>query len=480
MRNRSGRLVWKRRSWRVYPRSATLAALLLAMILALSSQGALAAPPSANQVEPKAGTWRTYLLSSGSQLRRAPPPNARETAAELRQLHQLAAKRDAAALDQIAFWNTGGPIYRWNQIALNMALKYNTNTPFGARAMSLLNVAIYDALVATWDSKYAYNRPRPSTVDRRLTTIGDIPDSPSYPAELPAVTGAASAVLTYLFPKEAEFLAQQAAAAGQSQLLAGTQYPSDVAAGLALGQEVGALAVARGKADGSSAPWTGSIPTEPGHWTGTNPILPTGGTWKTWILRAGNEIRPGPPPAYDSVQMATEMAEVRNFVRTPKSNADANFWEFGAGGTRGYWYWTEQTTRKIWEYGLDANPPRAARVYALESMVYYDSFVSCWDAKYTYWGMRPFQVDPMFKPLFTTPNHPSYPSAHGCLSSGAAAILGWLFPRDAAGLNALADEIGESRIWAGIHFRSDVVVGKVIGRTVAWKAVERTQPDGAD
>ena len=77
-----------------------------------------------------------------------------------------------------------------------------------------------------------------------------------------------------------------------------------------------------------------------------------------------------------------------------------------------------------------------------------------------------------------TPNHPSYPSAHGCLSGAAAEVLAWLFPHDAASLRALAEQAGESRIWAGIHFRSDVVVGLVLGRTVAWKTIERMQGAG--
>jgi hypothetical protein len=40
-----------------------------------------------------------------------------------------------------------------------------------------------------------------------------------------------------------------------------------------------------------------------------------------------------------------------------------------------------------------------------------------------------------------TPNHPSYPAAHGCISSGAAATLIYLFPRDSQTLNALADKL---------------------------------------
>jgi hypothetical protein len=154
-----------------------LALLLVALLLALPGTNALAAQANAGQIEPQAGSWRTWLLSSGSQLRRAPPPNRTATAAEIRQLKDLAAQRDAAALDQIVFWNTGGPIYRWNEIAINQALKATTNTPMGARALALLHVAIYDAIIATWDTKYAYQRPRPSAFDRSLTTVVANPGS---------------------------------------------------------------------------------------------------------------------------------------------------------------------------------------------------------------------------------------------------------------------------------------------------------------
>ena len=135
-----------------------------------------------------------------------------------------------------------------------MALNNNTNTPLAARALALLHAAIYDATIATWDSKYTYNRPRPSAFDRSLTTVIANPASPSYPAELAAVAGAAATVLAYLYPKDADALAQQAEAAGRAQFLAGVQYPSDVAAGLDLGRAVGALVIARAKADGSNVP----------------------------------------------------------------------------------------------------------------------------------------------------------------------------------------------------------------------------------
>ena len=128
---------------------------------------------------------------------------------------------------------------------------------------------------------------------------------------------------------------------------------------------------------------------------------------------------------------------------------------------------------------MDDNQPRAARIYALVNVAFYDSFVACWDAKYAYWAMRPFQLEPTYQPLFKTPNHPSYPSAHACLSTAVADMLAYLFPRDAEAFSAQADLFLESRIWGGIHFRSDVEVGQALGQAVAQKVIERGQNDGS-
>lgn len=45
------------------------------------------------------------------------------------------------------------------------------NAVRNTRIMALVSVAIYDATIAAWDSKYAYNRPRPSQFDTTLTTV---------------------------------------------------------------------------------------------------------------------------------------------------------------------------------------------------------------------------------------------------------------------------------------------------------------------
>lgn len=451
-----------------------------AMLTAILLTGAALGVSEAQQaVEPAAGTWRTWVIGSGQELRRTPPPDRAASDAEIKTLEGLATQRDPAALDLIGYWDTGGPSYRWNEIAITDLLRTNANSIAAARHLGLLHVAIYDAMVAAWETKYVYKRPRPSELSPGLATVLPNPRSPSYPAEHAVAAGAASAVLAYIFPERASVYTARAEEAGRSRLLAGVQYPSDVTAGLALGREVAARVIERAKTDGFDVKWSGTVPTEPGKWSGTNPVMPHAATWKPWVLSSPSEFRPGPPFAHDSPQIAAEMDELRRFQRTPKHIADAFFWEYAVGGPRNYQFWNDQISRKVLEYRLDGNPPRAARAYAIVSVAFYDSTVACWDAKYTYWAIRPFQLDPNFKPIFTTPNHPSYPAAHGCLSTSAATALSYLFPRDAAALDALAADAAESRVWAGIHYRSDVVAGRALGRSVAQKVIERARTDGA-
>lgn len=432
----------------------------------------------APHIEPGAGAWQTWVLESGSQFR-LDAPDESATATEIAQLLAMVEQRDDEALLQIAYWDAGPPAYRWNQIALDALARRATPAPVSLRHLALLHAAIYDATIAAWDSKYTYNRPRPSEVEPALTTAIPNPDSPSYPSEYAVTAGAAAAVLGWLFPDDAALFEAQAQQAVESRLLAGVEYPSDVAAGLDLGQKVAGLVIARGMVDGSEATWTGSVPTEPGHWTGQNPALPTAGTWETWVLVSPDQFRPAAPPAYDSDDLAAEMDELRAFERTPVSNAKAMFWEFAAGGRHLHWFWNEIANRLVLEQGPDASAPRAARAYALVNIAGYDAFVACWDAKYAYWAIRPPQLDSEFQTTFAAPSHPSYPSAHSCLSSAMAGVLAHLFPTAAAAVTAYADEAGESRIWAGIHFRSDIDAGLALGEDVAAAVVARAMSDGS-
>jgi membrane-associated phospholipid phosphatase len=431
-------------------------------------------------IEPHAGTWKTWVIVSGDQFRSPAPPAREASEKELDELARTAAERDQAALDRVAYWDTGSPSYRWSEIAVAEHLKGGAPWQIAVRDLSLMHIAIYDAMVAAWDSKYAYKRPHPSVIRTSLTTTMPNPPSPSYPSEHAVAAGAASEVLAYVYPERAAYFRRLADEAAGSRLVAGVNFQSDVEEGLVLGRKVAALVIERGKSDGSDAKWDGQMPSGKGLWTGANPVLPVAGTWKPWVLASGNEFRPGPPLAYDSPEKAAELVELKTFPRTPLTNNEALFWEAAVGGLRAYQYWNEQLARKTLEYRLDDNAPRAARAFALSYVTMYDVGIACWDAKFTYWAIRPFQLDPEVKPLFTTPNHPSYPAAHACASTAVTRILGYLFSRDAEMFAALGHRAGESRIWAGIHYRSDVVAGRQLAIAVADKVIARAKQDGAD
>ena len=155
---------------------------------------------------------------------------------------------------------------------------------------------MYDATVAAWESKYRYNRPRPSRVDADVPTALPVPNSPSYPSEHAAAAQAAASVLAYLLPAEAQTFQSMAEQAAMSRVQAGLQYPSDVSAGLDLGRKVAEQVIAKAKADGSDAVWTGTVPVGPCKWIGTNPGNVTAANWKPILLTSPGQFRPPAPP----------------------------------------------------------------------------------------------------------------------------------------------------------------------------------------
>jgi len=331
--------------------------------------------------------------------------------------------------------------------------------------------------VAAWDAKYAYNRPRPTEQDAALAAAVPVPPSPAYPSEHAAAAAAAAAVLGYLFPTDAEAFAGMAEAAGRSRVEAGVQYPSDVAAGRELGRRVADLVLAHARSDGSDATWDGSRPEGPGLWTGTNPAGVADRAWKPWVLAAADQLRPDPPPAFGSDALAAELAEVKDFPRTPRTTGLAMMWNYGTyGGNRGVADWLRHASQRIFEERREDNAPWAARLYALLAVGQYDVWIANQDAKFAYWAARPFQLDPALTTVFPTPNHPSYPSNRSTHGS-ATEVLAHYFPRDAALFRQLGEEIGESAVWAGIHFRSDVVAGSAMGRAVARLLLDRVAGD---
>jgi membrane-associated phospholipid phosphatase len=428
------------------------------------------------RIEPTAGEWRTWVISSGKDYRVPPPPSRHKTRVELQTMANLISRNDAQTRQQIAFWDAGAPSYRWLDMINARVLGGTPTTAYAHRVYMYVAQAMYDATIATWESKYFYNRRRPSEENYLLATALPVPASPSYPSEHAAAAQAAATVLAYFLPAEAQSFQTMAEQAAWSRVLAGLQYPSDYDAGLDLGRKVAEQVIAKARLDGSDAVWTGSVPTGPCKWTGTNPANVTAAGWKPILLKSPSEFRPAAPPACDTAGVLAETAAVRNYARTFSTNYKAYYWQ----SPEGLQTWPFRYADKwIFEDRLEQNPPRVARAYALIASVQFDAFIASQDGKFTYWYLRPHQLDPAITPLFAVPNFPSYPSNHSTFSAARAEVLAYLFPAHADFIRAVGKEAGDSRIWAGIHYEMDNLAGVKLGKAVAGPFISWAQSDGS-
>jgi hypothetical protein len=59
-------------------------------------------------------------------------------------------------------------------------------------------------------------------------------------------------------------------------------------------------------------------------------------------------------------------------------------------------------------------------------------------------------------------------------------VLSYLFPNGAAEFDAMKEEAAISRLYGGIHYRSDIEVGKEHGARIGGYTVAFAREDGAD
>jgi hypothetical protein len=307
----------------------------------------------------------------------------------------------------------------------------------------------------------------------------------SHAAAQGAAAAAAAVVLGALFPADAAFFESQLSV--QEAVVAGSPNgPNAFAAGEVIGRGVGAEVAHLARTDGFDAAWTGTVPTGPEYWSSDfdpprPPQLPLLGQMRPFFMESGDQFRPPPPPAFGSPAFVAALEEVRRISdhRTPDQLRIAEYWALTTGSLVAG-FWNEEATKRIARYHL--NERQAARALALMHIAGMDATIACYDAKYTYWLIRPYKTDPAISTPIPRPNHPSYPSSHACYSGASAYVLGALFPADAEHLAAMADEAGESRLYAGIHYRFDKDAGLGIARQVAALALqdtEHTRQDGA-
>lgn len=479
---------------------------------------------SAAAVDTSAGTWQMIGLTGPTQIPVAAPlaVTSLEYQAELTAIKSAQSRLTAAQRKTIEYWNGGG-VLRWNEILMGLVSRYNlppaplpdntypvpdannpfadpnfpfANPPYAARAYSYVSVAQYDALKAAWHFKFLYNRPSPAKVDTAVQALRPATDLPAYPSEDAVLSGVNAEILKLLFPASVEEITLKAAEQRQAAIWSGRATASDVAAGLALGQAAAAVFVARAGTDGmrtaggSPALWQaladrararGEIPWISQDIPARPPMLPAFGAVRGWMMTAADFVaeRPAPPPSTSSDLMARETAEVRRYVdRGSRAElAIANKWADGPSTPTppGHWnFLMAPYVRKA-----DMSEVRAARAFALLNVAMHDAAVGCWETKYFYFNPRPSQLDPELKTLIGLPNFPSYTSGHSTFSGAAAEVLTYLFPSDRALFEAWKQEASISRLYGGIHYRSDLEMGMAHGQRIAGYTVRFARLDGA-
>jgi hypothetical protein len=272
-------------------------------------------------------------------------------------------------------------------------------------------------------------------------------------------------------------------------------------AGAAAGRGAAAAILSEREGDGLDAvsvdrPWSPPA-AAPGVWQPTppsfDPAVRAGqGEATPFLLAANDQFRPGAPPALDSPEYLSALAEVHDIgsagstSRTPQQTDVARFWAQSS-----YTAYV-QVLR-----GVVASSQRplawATRLVASFHAITVDAQIAIYDAKYTYVFWRPVTAirangvtgDSDWTPLIATPRHPEYPSGHAGYAGAAQAVFETLVgphpvePIDVTSATApgsthtfsewpaITQENIDGRVWEGIHFRFSDETGADVGRRVA-------------
>ncbi len=483
------------------------------------------APLSPSQIDINAGDWKTVLLTGPTEFPVAAPA-AITTPGYIAELNEIKALQNSITPEQqakINYWNAGSTL-RWNELMRELVAKYNlppyqnadgtypfpnannpfayplfpfANPPYAARAYAYVSAAQYDALVAAWYYKRLYNRPAPYKTDVAIVPRVTPTALPSYPSEDAVLAGVAAEMMKLLFPGEIAYIQQKADEAKLAKITSGAATRSDMEAGEALGRLVAQKFTARARTDkagaaaGAQVDWTllETTATSKGEkpWISLEsplrpPMLPLFGNVSPFLFDATvtATLRPAAPPLTGSAQMKAETDEVYDNIKNPtrEKMRIVQFWADGVATYTPPGHWDAIAAEDF--ITKNFSEVRWARNMALLNMSLMDAAIVCWNTKYFYFNPRPTQMNAEIKTLTGIPNFPAYISGHSTFSGAAATILGYIIPEKASAYADMATEASNSRLWGGIHFRSDCSFGLTTGQKVGAYAVARAKTDGAD
>jgi hypothetical protein len=131
--------------------------------------------------------WRNvtpFAIESSAQFRSAPPPSLcsnkyRKDYNDVKEVGELnSTKRPQDRSDVARFFATAIPVYLWSQTFTQASTAQNKSLSENARAFALLMMAISDAFVSTFETKYHYSFWRPVTAIQAGDTDGNSKTEP--------------------------------------------------------------------------------------------------------------------------------------------------------------------------------------------------------------------------------------------------------------------------------------------------------------
>jgi PAP2 superfamily len=392
----------------------------------------------------------------------------------------------ALAADAVSFWN---------ETAITTSAVHLGRAPAASPVdLAYMHAAIYDVVVALRGGYGPF-----------AVTVTDAPAGASIDA---AIAAAAHRVLVTMFPGDQAYIDGRYALA-----LSGIADGPSRSDGVALGEQIAQGLLSARSGDGWNAAFSYVPGSGPGVWQPTPPAFAPASTPWLSVMRPFTfdnpaQFRADPPPLLTSALWAEDYNEVQSVgsatsvTRTPAQTEIARFY----GEHAGIQY--ARIFRDLAaEKGLSLE--QSARLFAMLYVTSADAIIGCWDSKYHYSFWRPVTAiragdtddnaatmpDSQWLPLLTTPAHPEYPSAHGCFTASVAEALATFFgtkkvaitltstfpgsgsPRTFESTDDLIHEVIDARVYAGIHYRTSVVRGTVLGRRVAqWVSKRYFQP----
>jgi hypothetical protein len=204
-----------------------------------------------NPVEPREGSWKPWLMTSGSQFRPGPPPafGSPEFQADVAEVKQLSSN-PTPSQRAIAIYFAADPLHAFWDPIYAAVQQEQLSVPREARVLAVMGAALQDATIASHDTKYTYWRLRPNMADPTIVPYIAQPNHPSYVSNAAIIASVEAEVMAYFFPQDAaefHFLAEES---GLSRIYGGIHYPSDERTGSAMGKSLAALAIQRDQLSG--------------------------------------------------------------------------------------------------------------------------------------------------------------------------------------------------------------------------------------